>query len=356
MYKRRLDVPLTYLLLLLACLLSTYVSCKYWKRLTFTTSVVVNTPDRVYFRMRDPPGFVRQHLQSTRLATFRQHLPVLREEPLSMERAVRLRQWARVQQTDGASMWTVRNDTGNTDPNVLLQEQREGVPGACRRFAYVLVGALLADGYHARVAGFASGFDELIDTTHTVAEAWIPQLNKWVMLDATFDITFLVDGRPASVLELHDLAAGDGRTSLSVQYDGLNRAPYWKATAKMLGMYRHITVATSSAIFDGYGVGLFKPKRLTFVHLVDSMANPYPNGAKAIVAFVCLSSAAAIAAIALRQSRAVFYERSVHRTQGHRYYSHLADEVGYSLRRRAQKEGRIQGHKRSKTVSGPISR
>ncbi len=42
---------------------------------------------------------------------------------------------------------------------------------------------------------------------HSVAEAWIKELNKWVVFDVDYDLYYTVNGVPKNALELHDLWA-----------------------------------------------------------------------------------------------------------------------------------------------------
>ena len=107
-----------------------------------------------------------------------------------LQKAIAVRKWSHAQQIGG---WG-ENNNSSEDPLLLLHRQRLGVPGSCRRFAYVLAGGLLAAGFDSRVVGVSRGLNDS-DNGHTLVEVWISKPGKSVLMDSMFDTMFLVDGR-----------------------------------------------------------------------------------------------------------------------------------------------------------------
>ena len=89
---------------------------------------------------------------------------------------------------------------------------RRGEPVLCGNLAEVYAALCEAAGLRARVVGMTILVREgqLGRDAHGAAEVWLPELGGWVYEDPTFDCYWLVDGRPASALRLHD-ALMDGR-------------------------------------------------------------------------------------------------------------------------------------------------
>lgn len=269
--------PKRILFAFLIFVVSTVMLFRYWAGLTFSRSAVTNVEDRSLFITEYPTGFQRQDPGSIRLASFRKRLPLLADERNSLERAVSIRRWVRAQHGNAWSLWDTSNDRGVTDPEQLIQEMQEGTPGACRQLAYTLVGALLSDGFHARVVSVDRNFNERAARSHTISEVWISALRKWVIMDATLDRTYLVDGQPASVLDVHDVLRSGVSSRLTFQGSSLRRIPHINA---FLPRFRHIYALQTNGVFDGYGVDLFRSKRLRFLHLVDTLAEPFPETQK----------------------------------------------------------------------------
>jgi hypothetical protein len=294
------------------CLISSVAAFRYLVQLTFSRASVTNIVHRDTFAQQTPNGFLTQDSNSVRVAAFKQKLPHLIGEQQSLERAIALRSWVRAQQSDDPSMWKTDQDTGITDPHYLLAEQRNNIPGACRRLAYILLGALVTDGYHARVVSVADRFEEQNALTHTMTEVWISTFRKWVIMDATYDVTYMVDGQPASVLDVHDVLHAGAGYRLSFRPDGLGRFPYIRTQDVLLPYFRHVYTLQTNAIFDGYGVDLLNQKKLSFLHLVDTIAEPFPELSKnvAAAAFVLLGMLAALlAAYLVRHSLADWRQR-----------------------------------------------
>jgi hypothetical protein len=178
------------------------------------------------------------------------------------------------------------------DPNEYLNQQRKGIRSACRRFSYLLTGALLSQGVNARVVSIAADFDRDSLLVHNVVEAWVPKLNKWIVLDPTHDAFVLVDGAMASALEIH---AADRPESLkTVSFDQHGCHHHMPKMEDYRRSYRHVFVSRTNAVFDGYRYGLFATKQITFAHYCEPGVEPFPQQKKRVL----LSGFAASSSIA----------------------------------------------------------
>jgi hypothetical protein len=177
------------------------------------------------------------------------------------------------------------------DPEEYLNQQKKGIRSACRRFSYILTGALLSQGINARVVPIVADFDGL---NHNIVEAWVPKLNKWIALDPTFDAFVLVDGTTTSALEIHAAAKPNSRKTISLDQHGCHhRLPEMKDYRRT---YRHVFVSRTNAVFDGYRYGLFGTKRITFAHYCEPGIEPFPQQKKAVLlsGFAASGSVAAV--------------------------------------------------------------
>jgi hypothetical protein len=180
-----------------------------------------------------------------------------------LEKAVAVRQWCRAQQS---GTWDV-NDDSSSDPLLLLDRQRQGIPGTCRRFAWVLAGSLEAIGLDARVVS-ACGvlFDSSYGSSHrhALVEVWIPDLRNWVLMDSMYNATYLVDGRPASLYEV-SLAFRSGRT-VSFDRNGATTEPTPVVDHAFKLMFNHLLYSRVASTFAGLDANLFGNHRIEFAH------------------------------------------------------------------------------------------
>lgn len=258
---------------LLACGLSGL--CVYFPlALIGTKTPVINVTDRSVLDRRELPGFVWQNPNSPRLLLMKQQLSgVVSPNASGIEKATAIRRWCRDQQV---GQWSDLDDSSE-DPLLLLDRQRKGIPGACRRFAFVLAGALIAGGLDARVVGLSAGLYDR-DDNHTLVEVWIPELGHWVLIDSEFDATYQVDGKPASLLQVYDAVHTDiGR--ISFERNGSNAQPL-PPTELNKQIFQHLLYSQTNAYFDGYRVSLFGRKRMSFAHYADYGGSQYPEALK----------------------------------------------------------------------------
>ena len=265
-----------------------------WTCIYFLSQMVVvkakvhDSLDPLEFSARRLPEFIQQNRSAKALLEFRSHLDEIlsREYPDSLAKAVAIRQWARQQQSQDRHVWSTPVTVNHEDPHRLLEEQRRGIPGSCRRFCYILTGALLSAGFDARIVSFSSSLFRRGVRRHVVVEVLIEELDKWVLLDPTFDTLVLVDGRPASALELHEAVVRGRLDTIAFERDEEALAPH--PQAEIYGHYcRHLFMAMSNAIFDGYAVRVLGRKRISFLHY--SREATYPQLRKQFLLGACSS-------------------------------------------------------------------
>lgn len=124
-----------------------------------------------------------------------------------LERVRRLSHWVRRQ-------WEHNGNTEPTrpDPLAILAEARTGKRFRCVEYAHVLAAALSAVGVPARVVGLQRADVETATSGagHVVAEAWLRDRGRWVLVDGQWDaIPFLGDEPLDAVALQAALAARD---------------------------------------------------------------------------------------------------------------------------------------------------
>jgi hypothetical protein len=265
------------------------------RRLGFARTKVCNVSDRRVIDASELPGFVRQTSTAPGLLQFRKRTaPVVAGTTDDISKVIALLHWVRRQEDDeqfygkpGVAPQRMIDDT--EDPEKYLDEQKKGLRSACRRFAYILTGALLAEGLNARFVALSEGFNLPTSKTHYVVEVWVSKLHKWVVVDPTFDAFVLVKGSMASIVEVQAAAQSDGTLTLD-QHGSKYRL---RRMDQYRRYYAHIFVATTNALFDGYQYGLFARNPITFVHYSGPGIEPFPIGKKR-AAFVGLLLSLAI--------------------------------------------------------------
>ncbi len=109
----------------------------------------------------------------------------------------------------------------STDPVGLLEDAASGHQFQCDDFAVVLSGALNAVGMPARVVNLKTADAEtrVSGAGHVIAEAWLRDARRWVMVDGQYDMIPFVKGSPASAL---DLKKAIDAKSASISYNSMS--------------------------------------------------------------------------------------------------------------------------------------
>jgi hypothetical protein len=135
---------------------------------------------------------------------------------------------------------------------------------------------------NARVVNWDSSFYDRDPRAHSLVEVWIEELHTWVMMDAMSDQEFLVDGRPASLIDVREAVLRGESQRVSVDHPSLGRSSLTLPSEAL----RHVYVSRTNAVFDGYSVDVLTTRSISFLHYVDRMAEPYPQVYKRLLIVV----------------------------------------------------------------------
>jgi len=265
-------------------------------RMILVKANVYNSTGPVVLSEREVPGFVHQDRHSKSLLEFRHHIEeILQVNGVdSLSKVVALRHWVRCQQSEAKAAWVTERAIDHEDPHLLLRELRAGEPGACRRFSYTLLGAVLSAGFDARFVVFASTLRRRRALFHAVVEVWIEEMGQWVLVDPTYDCIVLINGKLASAIDLVLALESGDPGSIVFERNGSLLKPAPKS-AFLQQCCRHLFLARSNAIFDGYGVRIIGPKRIDFLHY-SPQGTKYPNGSKQLlIGLIVVCAAVSIA-------------------------------------------------------------
>jgi len=285
----------------ICCLFIAALCLVYVKNMSFTKARVRNTSDERMFVERNVPElhFISQTRNAHGLEFFREQYSSVVATSISDElvRLAELRHWSRQQQGEFTERKWKGDGFGLEDPVQYLKEQRSGVPGACRRFAYILTGVLLSAGFDARLVHFASDFND--DTfNHTLVEVWVDSLNKWILIDSDYDTFYLIDGHPASLFEMYKVVQSGDFRRISFERNGSSSLPEPKVfkfdnetPSLLVRSIKHIYISNTNAFFDGYRVSLFGKRRIEFIHYSKEPLTPaYPEMKKIVLLLTVLLS------------------------------------------------------------------
>ena len=116
----------------------------------------------------------------------------------ALARAVALRTWTH-------RRWDHGNDVPSRwDPETILEEAESGRQFPCGAYATVLAAVLNAAGIRGRMIELMSWDVETRarDASHVVAEAWLSDWGRWVLLDAQDDYSAELSGAPIGAVGL----------------------------------------------------------------------------------------------------------------------------------------------------------
>ena len=278
-------------LLIAASLFAVIGSIAWWqvRPLSFRSVPVENTLDAS--RINAPPArSVRAGTHG--LAPLADQLPKFEPSATTLARTKGIRTWVRNQQGDARELWMGANDSSSDDAVTLLERIRAGVPGSCRRMAYLLLGALQAGGIDARIVVLGASLD-MGSAYHSTVEAWLPEERRWILVDPSYDTFFSSAGRPISAAE----AVAIWRQGGTVDFDHEGRRKPYPRNASF-AHFRHVYAATASPAVDGVGVEAWTLRRTPFLHYHPG-APAYPETVKRLSVAAIALSAGAILIIAL---------------------------------------------------------
>jgi transglutaminase-like putative cysteine protease len=169
------------------------------------------------------PALVQDGLDEPGLVQFRKDYQldeVVRGSVSDYERLQKLVHWV-----NGRWQHNGNNQPSKPDPLTILQEASQGQSFRCVEYATVIAACARSMGFDARVLGLKRSDVETAATGagHVVAEVWLDQFNKWVMVDAQWDAIPELNGQPLNAVELQDAVARnkDGLRIIPASTSGL---------------------------------------------------------------------------------------------------------------------------------------
>ena len=255
------------------------VGLVYLKELPFSRITVLSydTEGDLYWRPErgKPSTFtdsrgVMQAIVGPEYGVFRQYRAAVEEEvgielagaQSDLERAVVLRQWARGQYDFSAGSGKLRM----FDYEGLLRNRRHD-SGLCDAFATLFVGAAISIGLPARVVHLntSAGTDS---RGHYTAEVYLPDQQRWVVMDPLYNCYYSVEDRPLSALDLHRLARKSQAHIVKVER---TTGPKGPPGLHLDNYYRYFQIVNRTD-FDTYRLNLFGDK-LLFLNWVGDGAS-----------------------------------------------------------------------------------
>ena len=96
------------------------------------------------------------------------------------------------------------NTPSSSNPLVILREAADGASFRCVEYSVVMAGAAQSMGMPARVVGLKTRHAATARSAagHVVAEVWLEDLEKWVVVDPQLGYVFRAEGVPLNAVEL----------------------------------------------------------------------------------------------------------------------------------------------------------
>lgn len=122
------------------------------------------------------------------------------------EKALRMVNWVHKQWNHNGS-----NEPSRNDALSILEEAKEGKQFRCVEYGIVTTACLNAIGLPARTMGLKMKEVETIEfgAGHVLLEVFLPDLNKWAMLDGQFDVMPVLNNVPLNAVEFQQAIANN---------------------------------------------------------------------------------------------------------------------------------------------------
>ncbi|WP_066512248.1 transglutaminase-like domain-containing protein [Rufibacter sp. DG15C] len=122
------------------------------------------------------------------------------------------------------------------DPISILEEAATGKSFRCVEYGIVVSGALNALGIPARTLALKMEHADTISygAGHVVAEAYLKDLKKWVMVDGQFDVIPMLKNTPLNAVELQQALSAGAPDLKVVSFSGTKAADYFPWVAPYL--------------------------------------------------------------------------------------------------------------------------
>jgi hypothetical protein len=108
------------------------------------------------------------------------------------------------------------NEPSKTDALTILKEAKDGKTFRCVEYGIVLTSALQALNFKARVVGLKTADVETkkYGAGHVLAEVWMPQFDKWVLIDGQFNVMPILDNIPLNAVEFQQAISANKKYKL----------------------------------------------------------------------------------------------------------------------------------------------
>ncbi|GAA3994954.1 hypothetical protein GCM10022408_01650 [Hymenobacter fastidiosus] len=129
-----------------------------------------------------------------------------------------------------------RNEARKPDPISILQDAAMGEQFQCVEYSIVIVGALTALGIPARPLNLKTADVETRrqGAGHAVAEAWLRDQQKWVMVDGQWDVVPMLNDVPLNAVELQAALVSKAPGLQIATSSGTKSKPYFTWLANYL--------------------------------------------------------------------------------------------------------------------------
>ncbi|GAA4301128.1 transglutaminase-like domain-containing protein [Nibribacter koreensis] len=128
------------------------------------------------------------------------------------------------------------NEPLKNDPISILEEAATGKKFRCVEYGIVVSGALNALGIPARTLALKMEHADTISygAGHVVAEAYLKDQKKWVMVDGQFDVIPMLKNTPLNAVELQQALSAGAPDLKVVSFSGTKAADYFSWVAPYL--------------------------------------------------------------------------------------------------------------------------
>ena len=131
---------------------------------------------------------------------FRQAIsPEVDADATTFEQELAIMNWVRQQVVVAHATQAIPGDPISVHTAMLA-----GTPAQCGNFATLFAASSASLGLTETRYWFMLSYDGPNGQGHTINEVWVPELDKWVMLDPMNNAYVLLDGEPASLLEVRE--------------------------------------------------------------------------------------------------------------------------------------------------------
>jgi transglutaminase-like putative cysteine protease len=162
------------------------------------------------------------------------------------------------------------------DPISILEEAATGKSFRCVEYGIVVSGALNALGIPARTLALKMEHADTISygAGHVVAEAYLKDLKKWVMVDGQFDVIPMLKNTPLNAVELQQALSAGAPDLKVVSFSGTKAADYFPWVAPYL-FYFNTVLDSRYGVDRVLGSIMLVPKG--YKNLTAFQKNPIQN-------------------------------------------------------------------------------